>query len=346
MAATVIEAAGLTRTYAIPIRREGVFGPVTNLFSRRHRTLEALRGVSFQIHAGEVVGLIGPNGAGKSTTIKILSGILAPSSGVARFMGVVPHQNRQWVGQRLGAVFGQRTQLWWDLTPLDSFQMLRHIYSIPKAAYEFNLRMFTDLLGLGPFLSQPVRKLSLGQRVRADLAASLLHNPPVLFLDEPMLGMDVVVKDRVRGLISQLSKEKGVTVLLTTHDLHDLEAICPRAMILNHGKIAFDGTLDHLKTRLGSQSLLRCTLPSSALLPTAAETASRISQLDWLGASATYQAESRLLCLRFDARQTPAAALFRVLVDHFQVEDLALIEPPIEDLIKPFYTDIDGPADG
>ena len=339
---TIIEAVGLTRTYSIPIRREGVFGPVANLFSRRYRILEALRGVSFQIQAGEIVGLIGPNGAGKSTTIKILSGILAPSGGSARFMGVIPHQNRQWVGQRLGAVFGQRTQLWWDLTPLDSYQMLRHIYSIPKAEYERNLSAFTDLLGLGPFLSQPVRKLSLGQRVRADLAASLLHNPPVLFLDEPMLGMDVIVKDRVRGLISQLSKEKGVTVLLTTHDLHDLEAICPRAMILNHGKIAFDGTLDHLKTRLGSQSLLRCTLQSSEMQDPAA----RIAQLDWLGASPVYQPESRQISLQFDARQTPAAALFRVLVDHFQIEDLALIEPPIEDLIKPFYHETDHPVDG
>jgi ABC-2 type transport system ATP-binding protein len=332
MTVPIIEVDRLSRVYSMPIRREGVLGPIANLFVRRYRTLEALRGINFRVQPGEIVGLIGPNGAGKSTTIKILSGILVPSAGTVRFMGVVPHQNRQWVGQRLGAVFGQRTQLWWSLTPLDSFQMLKHIYDIPQALYEENLKMFVDLLGLESFLSQPVRKLSLGQRVRADLAASLLHSPPVLFLDEPMLGMDVVVKDRVHSLIRYLSREQGATVLLTTHDLHDLETICPRAIILNKGQIAFDGTIEALKSRVGGQNILRCTLSASDLDP-----ASSIRQLDWLGADTEYHPESRELCIRFDTNRTPAAALIRVLLDHYAVENLALDEPPIEDLIKPFY---------
>jgi ABC-2 type transport system ATP-binding protein len=309
-----------------------VFGSLANLFSRRYRTIQALDGVSFEIAAGEIVGLIGPNGAGKSTTIKILTGILTPTRGTVRMMGVVPHQNRPWVGQRLGAVFGQRTQLWWDLTPLDGFQMLKHIYDIPEADYQRNLTQFTAILDLEPFLTQPVRKLSLGQRVRADLAAALLHNPQVLCLDEPMLGLDVVVKDRVHSLIRHLASEKGTTILLTTHDLGDIEATCPRALILNHGRLLYDGSLNHLKTTLGSTHLLRCVL-----LPGQPDPSARLAGLDWLGASPSYSPETRQLSVSFDARATSSVAIIRLIMENFSVETLALVEPPIEDLIKPFY---------
>jgi ABC-2 type transport system ATP-binding protein len=319
----------LYRTYSVPIRREGVLGSVANLFVRRHKTIEALAGISFNIEQGEVVGLIGPNGAGKSTTIKILTGILTPTRGDVKVMGRTPYRHRKWLGGRIGAMFGQRTQLWWDLTPLDAFQMLRHIYDIPLEKFKQNLSRYTEILGLESFLAQPVRKLSLGQRVRADLAACLLHDPAIIFLDEPTIGLDVVVKERVHTLIRHLSDERDVTVILTTHDLRDIETVCRRTIIINKGRIVFDGTLKSLKETLGGIQTLVCYLKDSGSIPSAEQLA--------LSAQVAYTSDTRELRVVFDTREVPTVTVIKAVMDKYQIENLALTETPIEEVVKQFY---------
>lgn len=332
MRSPVIRAESLRRTYSVPVRREGVIGSLANLFVRRYRFVEALQDVSFEIHAGEVVGLIGPNGAGKSTTIKILTGILTPSSGIVQLLGYTPHLHRQVITRRIGAMFGQRTQLWWDLTPMDGFQMLRHIYDIPQAAFSRMLNDLSDALGLEAFIEQPVRKLSLGQRVRADVAAALLHEPAVVFLDEPMIGLDVLVKERVRALIARLSREKGVTVLLTTHDLMDVEAVCSRAIIINQGRITFDGSLDQLKATLGGFQTLICTIKSGEDVKALLESMGSL-------AHATYCYDTRELRVSFDPQAIAAPTVISYVMGRVAVEQLALTEPQMDALIKPFYAE-------
>ncbi|GAA5533223.1 ATP-binding cassette domain-containing protein [Deinococcus aluminii] len=222
------------------------------LLRGQRRTVEAVRDVSFRIEAGEVVGYLGPNGAGKSTTIKMLTGLLVPTSGRVEVGGLVPWRDRRRHVSRLGAVFGQRTTLWWDLPVRDSLDLLRDVYRVPPARFRENLKAFTELLDLGPFLGTPARSLSLGQRMRADLAAALLHDPELLFLDEPTVGLDVVAKERIRAFVAHVNRERGVTVLLTTHDLTDVERLARRVMIIDHGALLYDGNLPELQARFGS----------------------------------------------------------------------------------------------
>lgn len=230
----------------------------------------AVQDVSFDVAAGEVVGYLGPNGAGKSTTIKVLTGLLVPDSGRVSVGGVVPWQERRRHVARLGAVFGQRTTLWWDLPVRESLDLLRHVYRVPKGRFTANLQAFTELLDLGPFLNTPARALSLGQRMRADLAAALLHDPEILFLDEPTVGLDVVAKERIREFVRHINAERGVTVLLTTHDLGDVERLARRVMIIDTGQLLYDGALPELQARYGSARELIVefeTPPPNALLP-------------------------------------------------------------------------------
>ncbi|GMA14501.1 ATP-binding cassette domain-containing protein [Deinococcus metallilatus] len=222
------------------------------LLRGQRRTVEAVRDVSFRIEAGEVVGYLGPNGAGKSTTIKMLTGLLVPTAGRVEVGGLVPWRDRRRHVSRLGAVFGQRTTLWWDLPVRDSLDLLRDVYRVPPGRFRENLKAFTDLLDLGPFLGTPARSLSLGQRMRADLAAALLHDPELLFLDEPTVGLDVVAKERIRAFVAHVNRERGATVLLTTHDLTDVERLTRRVMIIDHGALLYDGNLPELQARFGS----------------------------------------------------------------------------------------------
>ncbi|GHH69752.1 hypothetical protein GCM10017673_20730 [Streptosporangium violaceochromogenes] len=214
---------------------------------RARRTVHAVRDLSFTIEAGEFVGCLGPNGAGKSTTIKMLTGILAPTSGRLRVAGFDPTRRRTALARRIGVVFGQRTTLWWDLPLRDSFQLIRHLYNVDQKVFRARLGALTDLLGLDEFMGTPVRQLSLGQRVRGDITAALLHDPAVLVLDEPTIGLDVVSKVALRDFLRALNAERGTTVLLTTHDLGDVEKLCRRVMLIDHGSLAFDGTLDDLR---------------------------------------------------------------------------------------------------
>ena len=251
-----IRAWALRKTFRVTRRRPGVLGGLRSIVNPVVREVIAVDGISLDIQRGEMVACLGPNGAGKSTTIKMLTGILVPSSGKAEVLGMEPHRRRRTVAQRIGVVFGQRTQLWWDLPLRDSFDLLRHIYRIPRKRFAHNLQEFTDLLQLEEFIDTPVRQLSLGQRMRGDLAAALLHDPEVLYLDEPTIGLDVVAKHRVRSFVRELNQQRGVTVLLTTHDMADVERLCSRLLIIDHGRLLYDGSVERMRQRADADNSL------------------------------------------------------------------------------------------
>ena len=242
-----IEVRDLVKTYRIADKESGLAGSVRGLFRRSYREIRALDGISLSIGRGELVGYIGPNGAGKSTTVKVLSGILVPDSGTCRVNGRVPWENRRDHVARIGTVFGQKTQLWWDLPVKESFDLLRDIYRVSRDEYERTLGELSEIFELRELYRTPVRQLSLGQRMRCDMAAALLHNPDTLFLDEPTIGLDAVAKLTLRELIRRINREKGVTVILTTHDMDDVEALCHRVLLIGHGRILRDGTVPSLR---------------------------------------------------------------------------------------------------
>jgi ABC-2 type transport system ATP-binding protein len=264
-----IHVRGLSRTFHTTVRRPGLAGALKSLVKPERVAKEAVCDVTFEVAPGELLALLGPNGAGKSTTIKMLTGILTPTSGEARVAGVVPYQERERNARNIGAVFGQRTQLWWDLPVRESFAILRDIYGVPEREHRVRLGEFDELLALSTFWDTRVRHLSLGQRVRCDLAAALLHDPPVVFLDEPTIGMDVVVKEQVRGFLKHQVEERGRTVLLTTHDMTEVERLAERVVLINHGRLVLDGTLDEIRRRFGSTWQVRATLtdPQTVIAP-------------------------------------------------------------------------------
>src|SRR6202043_3787923 len=248
--APLISVHGLSKYYRSFRRREGILGGLANLFHREYQTVKAVENIHFEIARGEMVGYIGPNGAGKSTTIKMLTGILVPTSGEILSNGFVPWKQRAAYVKTIGVVFGQRTQLWWDIAAVESFKLLRRIYDVSQRDYDERMELFNQILGIRDYLHTPVRKLSLGERMRCDLAAALLHNPPLLFLDEPTIGLDVVAKDHIRKFLRAINLEFRTTILLTTHDLDDIEELCRRIMIIDHGRVLYDGPLALLKQKL------------------------------------------------------------------------------------------------
>jgi len=244
---SIIETHELTKTFLTREKQPGLSGSVRALFRPIRREVRAVKGITFTVEEGERVAFIGPNGAGKSTTIKMLVGILYPTSGEARVLGKVPWRERTRLAYEIGAVFGQKSQLWYHLPPKDSFDLLARIYELDWRAYRERLAHLVDLFEIGSYLQVPVRKLSLGERMRCEIAASLLHRPRILFLDEPTIGLDVVVKQRIRDLILELNQREGVTIFLTSHDAGDIEVLCRRAMVINHGEVIFDGRVSTLK---------------------------------------------------------------------------------------------------
>lgn len=316
-----IEARDLRKTFRTYRKRaRGLAG----LVSRTAIDVGAVDGVSFTIGPGEVVGYVGPNGAGKSTTIKMLTGILQPSGGSARVAGLDPARQRLDVARRIGVVFGQRTQLWWDLPLADSFELLRHIYRVPADAYRARLGWLTELLELGSFLSTPVRQLSLGQRMRGDLTAALLHAPPVLFLDEPSIGLDVVAKARIRELLAQINREQGITLLLTTHDMADIERLCSRMLIVDHGRVIYDGGLDAIRDQYGDERTVVVDLEETApplQIPRATVT----------------RTEGPRQWLRFRRSETTAAQVIADVAATARLRDLTIEEPAIEDIVRGIY---------
>ncbi|MDO4357157.1 MAG: ATP-binding cassette domain-containing protein [Clostridia bacterium] len=289
---------------------------------------QALDGVSFQLNEGELVGYIGPNGAGKSTTVKILSGILTPDEGRCTVMGVTPWQQRMRHVGHIGVVFGQKSQLWWDLPVRDSFELLKDIYRVPPDDYRASLKQLTELLRLDEIWDTPVRQLSLGQRMRADLAASLLHRPKILFLDEPTIGLDAVTKLTVRNFISQINRERGVTVILTTHDMDDVEALCSRVILIGGGKIMMDGDIGDLR-RGHDERIMQCRtqrpLPDALPLP----------------ARCAHMNDGRAQ-LRFSPEQLPAAELIDYLNRNFGLLDVTVDNLPIDEIVARVYGELDG----
>lgn len=247
-----IDVENLRKTFQMQKNREGLKGAFLDLFKREYREVAAVKNISFQIPQGEICGYIGENGAGKSTTIKMLTGILVPTSGRLQVSGYVPYEEREQFVRHIGVVFGQRSQLWWDIGVIESFQLLRKVYRVPAIDFKQRLDELVERLQLQELLNRPVRKLSLGQRMRCELVAALLHNPSIVFLDEPTIGLDIVVKSEIREFLKSMNREHGTTILLTTHDLQDIEALCSRVIMLDDGRIIYDGGLDELKARWGT----------------------------------------------------------------------------------------------
>ncbi|WP_221326318.1 ATP-binding cassette domain-containing protein [Actinoplanes sp. L3-i22] len=300
-------------------------------FRREKRVVEAVAGVSLEIAAGEMVGYIGPNGAGKSTTLKMLTGVLTPSGGEVEVCGLRPVPQRTRLALSIGVVFGQRSQLWWDLPLHESFALLRHIYRVPAAEHRDRLRRCRDLLDLDDFLDTPVRQLSLGQRMRGELTAALLHGPRVLFLDEPTIGLDVVSKQAVRSFLAELGATGAVTLVLTTHDLADIERLCERLVVIDHGRVVHDGTIDALHLRYGSRRSLVADL--SAPLPDGFELA---------GATLVgVEADRHRVTFALDG--LTAGAAVAELVAAVSIRDLSVVEPDIEDVVAKLYAATDAP---
>jgi len=252
----MINVSNVSRTFKILKREKGIAGAFKNIFAPAYEIKKAVDEISFSISDGEAVGFIGPNGAGKSTTVKMLSGILYPNSGEININGFVPFKDRKKFVKHIGVVFGQKSQLWRDLPIADTFDLLKHIYKIPETEYKRNIEFFNDILELHKFEKQSVRQLSLGQRMRADIVAAFLHNPDVVFLDEPTIGLDVVAKEKIREFIMAINKERGTTLLFTTHDMQDIEKTCKRIIIIDAGKIIYDGSIDDIRKKYGKERTL------------------------------------------------------------------------------------------
>lgn len=324
---SILSVESLYKSYRRPKPTKGFWSGCKALFSREYGTRVALDGVSFSLGEGDLVGYIGPNGAGKSTTVKILSGILVPDGGEISVLGKTPWKHRLEIVRQIGVVFGQRTQLWWDLQVMESFELLKAIYKIPDEEYKRKLEELSEALDLRELLTVPVRLLSLGQRMRCDLAASLLHSPRLLFLDEPTIGLDAVSKLAVRDFIRRLNQERKTTILLTTHDMDDIEALCKRVLILHEGKIYFDGDLKKLRKTI---------LPERRLIVDLVREGDTIEDPF---AKKIYQ-EGHRVWLSFNPQETPVQELIARVSASCAIADLFVENPPIEELIAKYYKNL------
>jgi len=316
-----------TRTKAV----EGRFSAVRTLFTREQETIRAVDGVSFSIDEGEIVGYLGPNGAGKSTTIKMLTGILVPSDGEITVAGIVPWEHREANAMNIGVVFGQRTQLWWALPLQESLRLIGRMYRMSEADYRRSMDQLTELLDMGPFLQTPVRQLSLGQRMRGDLAAAVLYRPPILFLDEPTVGLDIVAKERIRSFIEELNRERKTTVLLTTHDLEDVERLCKRIIIIDQGRVLFDGQATDLRQRFAPTRLVDVTVSGDG-----------VARLDAVirdlpdGVTVTAHDGMRA-SFELVPERIAVSELIGAIAAQVPIADLAVREPAMEGIIRQIY---------
>ncbi len=324
--APIIETRALRKVFRTVKRVPGALGALRTIFSRDYEEKIAVDDVNMSLDAGELVGYIGPNGAGKSTTIKMLTGILVPTSGEIRVAGIVPYERRQENARNIGVVFGQRSQLYWDLPLIESFELLRAIYGIDRAVYRRNLDQFVQILDMSEFLRTPVRQLSLGQRMRGDFAAALLHDPRIVYLDEPTIGLDVVAKEAIREFIARINAERGTTIILTTHDLADVERLCKRIVLIDHGTVIYDGDVDRIKTEYGRFRTLVLRFEHETSQP-------------HLPGAELVEMEGATARFRFDRNRERADVLIREASERYSLEDVTLEEPDLESIIRRIYVE-------
>lgn len=320
-----IEVKSVSKTFRINKRKSGVTGMLANLFVPKYEKKEAVKDLDFVIGQGEMVGFIGPNGAGKSTTIKMLSGILFPESGEIRVGGFIPYKQRKAYVGSIGVVFGQKSQLQWDLPVIDSFELLKAIYRVPDETYRKNLSRYTEMLDMGGFLNQPVRQLSLGQRMRADIVAALLHSPKIVFFDEPTIGVDVVGKETIRNFICELNSQDNVTMLFTTHDMQDIEKTCDRLIIIDKGSKVYDGTLLGIRERYGTTRQLDVEFAGPQEVAPIRHV--EIVDLD--------NNKKRFI---FESHEVHINELMNLLLNRYSIRDMNISEPEIESIIRKIYS--------
>lgn len=320
----MIELEGITKTYKIPKRTSGIRNSVLALFKREYEVVHALKGISFKINPGEIVGYIGPNGAGKSTTIKIMSGIMVPDEGTCLIDNRVPWSNRIEHVSKIGVVFGQRSQLWWDVPVADSFELLRDIYSMSEQDYRRSLNALSDALELHELMNLPVRQLSLGQRMRCEIAAALLHEPQILFLDEPTIGLDAVSKIAVRQFIKTINEKRNVTVILTTHDMSDIEALATRIMMIGKGEILYDGSLEQLKSKYIQYKTITADF----------EVSDAMIKIE--GGRIISQGRERVV-IEIDTAKKAVAHAIGELAEQVSLKDVSVLSEPIEEIIVNLY---------
>ncbi|MBD8071197.1 ATP-binding cassette domain-containing protein [Bacillus sp. PS06] len=327
----VIEVESLRKEFKSYSSRQGLKGAFRDLFTRNYKVLRAVDDISLTIKEGEMVGYIGENGAGKSTTIKMLTGILTPTSGFVTVNGMNPHKEREKFAQTIGVVFGQRSQLWWDIAVQESFRLLKKVYKVSDEDYKRHMEHVIESLDIGPLLDKPVRKLSLGQRMRCELAAALLHNPPLLFLDEPTIGLDVLVKLKIRKFLKEMNERYKTTILLTTHDLSDIEALCERVVMLDEGKIIYDGQLDQLRRNWGEGKQVQFQF-SQEVSRQDLETKTSGLDVDWV------QAERKGVWVAYVRNdENLMSELIAKVVSSYKIKDISINEVSTEEIIRNIY---------
>lgn len=324
----IIEVKDLEKTYKTSDKEPGMIGYIKNLFHPKYKEFKAVKKINFSIEKGELVGYIGENGAGKSTTIKMLTGILSPSSGEVIVDGLIPYENRIENNKKIGAIFGQKTQLWWDLPVIESFKLIKKMYKIPEGEYRKNLKKFSELLDLDELLNKPVKNLSLGQKMRCEIAATFLHNPKIVYLDEPTIGLDVLVKEKIRDFIKDINKEKNTTVILTTHDLKDIEEVCNRIILIDKGTIIYDGDKQFFKDTYGKQVLAEMTIKNKTISITN-ETFDE--EFEVVEEADTY------LKIRFNHDKTTIMNVVNKVSNYCEIVDMHVQEQGLEEILKEIY---------
>jgi ABC-2 type transport system ATP-binding protein len=327
-----IRAENLFKIYKSSLKREGIWGGFQDLISRNYREIVAVDNINLDVRQGEFLGYIGPNGAGKSTSIKMLTGILQPTSGIIEVLGYNPCNERKQFAKEIGVVFGQRTQLWWDIAVKESFELLRRIYEIPKNTFDTRIDYLIKFFAIEEHLHIPVRKLSLGERMKCDLIASLIHEPKILFLDEPTIGLDAIAKKAIRGMLKSLHLETGTTILLTTHDLREIEELCERIVVLDKGHIVYDGDIESVKNRVHLSRILKLELEQKITEP-------QRKIFNALNGIEKITEEEKTLEIVFDSKLVSVLEILGRISEDIKIRDISIIEPGIEEVITKIYQD-------
>lgn len=331
----MIEIQHLEKTFKVLNRKEGIKGAFMDLFSKDYNYVKAVNDISLNINKGEIVGYLGPNGAGKSTTIKMMTGILSPSSGKIFISGMEPYYNRRKHLQNIGVVFGQRSQLWWSLPVIESYKVLKEIYKMDDKDYKRNMELFEDLVDIKSLYGKPVRQLSLGQRMLCEVIAAFLHDPKVVFLDEPTIGLDVAIKDKIRGIIKHLNEEKKTTIVLTSHDTSDIETLCERAVIINKGTLIFDNTIDKLKQMFGRYRTLKINTGAES---DQKEIISKLLEKEFNKDEYTIDEEDgNMLPIVINEQKLPLTKVLNYILTNLDLKDIQIEDVGVESVIKKIY---------